>query len=162
GDEAHGYYGFFNHPNVPVIYAAAGTGGAYRWTTAPNGGTVTAVKTVDEMKADIVALRRLMRTNSSNVHQLRRVWLPPSYMEALTLLVPSTGVMGIEIIRRAFADITFEELDECETGGINGGPCIMGAANLTPEELWIEATDYEEIGPWQENPFRFQMTGVRH
>src|SRR5690606_13104992 len=25
GDEAHGYYGFFNHPNVPVIYAAAGT-----------------------------------------------------------------------------------------------------------------------------------------
>jgi len=156
GDESHGYYGFFNHPNVPVIFSEVGAGGAYRWSTT------TGAKTVEEMKDDIVALRRLMRTNSNNVHKLRRVFLPPSYMEALTLLIPNTGIMGIEFIRRAFADVTFIELDECETGGANGGPCIMGVADLNEEELWLEATEYEEIGPWQENPFRYQMTGIRH
>src|SRR5690606_36049131 len=44
GDESHGYYGFFNHPNVPVIFSEVGAGGAYRWSTT------TGAKTVEEMK----------------------------------------------------------------------------------------------------------------
>lgn len=160
GSQEHGYYGFFSHPNVPVAFAPAGAGGSYRWST-PTGGSITAPKTIAEMKADLILLRRLMRTYSNNVHKMAKVFLPPSYMEALTAFVTGTAVMGLEVLQKAFPGVTFTELDDCETGGSNGGPCIMALANLTEEELWLEATPYEEVGPWQENPFRFTQTGVQ-
>src|SRR5690606_16317590 len=119
-------------------------------------------KTVAEIKRDIILLRSLIRTASNNVFKLGTVYYPPSFGDALTITIPNTGVTARQHLQEAFPEVRFVELDECETGGSNGGPCLMGvAAGLSPEELWLEATEYKEVGPHQENPFRVQMAGFR-
>lgn len=147
GDDSVGIHGFLNLPNMTVIDAAAGAGGAYRWSTL--GGTA---KTALEMKADIDLIRRTMRVVTKNVEKVTHIWLPPSFQERLTsVVIDGTAKTALAFIRETFPSIKFDELDELENAGTYNGPCIM-AANITgPEDLWLEMPiGYEIHGPFQD------------
>ncbi len=147
GDDKVGIHGFLNLPNMTVIDAAPNGSGTHRWSTLGANA-----KTALEMKEDIDLLKRTMRAATNNVEKITRVWLPPSFWERTTsVVIPGTAKTAREFIRETFPEIVFDELDELETAGTYGGPCIMASAVTGPEDIWIEAPiQYEVHGPFQD------------
>ncbi len=147
GDETKGYFGLLNQPNMTVVDAAAGSSGAYRWSTT--GGTA---KTALEMHEDIAFIIRTMRGLTQRVHRPNRIWMPPSFWErTLSVVVPNTEVTARDFIQRNHPDIVFDELDELETAGNYSGPCIMAAQINSPRDLWAEVPMRDEPhGPFED------------
>lgn len=147
GDDAHGIHGATNVPNMTVIDAAAGTGGAYRWST-----TGATAKTALEMAADINLFVRTMRTVTNNVHRPNRAWIASSFVEAARrVVIPSTSKTAWQFILETYPEITFEEVNEMEAAGTYGGPCIMALHISSPDELWFEVPiPFEQHGPFQD------------
>lgn len=147
GDDDKGIHGFFNVPNMTVIDAPAGTGGAFRWST-----TGATAKTALEMAADVALAIRTMRSVTNNVQRPNRCWLPSSFWEASNRVVlPNTSVTARQFIQQTYPEIQFDELLEADTAGTYNGPVMMFAHISSPDDLWLEVPiPFEQHGPFQD------------
>ena len=147
GDANKGIHGITNVPNMTVIDAAAGTGGAIRWSVT--GGTA---KTALEMVADIALAIRTMRSVTNQVHRPNRCWIPPSFWEATNrVVIANTAVTVRKYLADNYPDIAFDEVNELEDAGTNGVPCMIFAHLSSPDELWLEVPiPFEQHGPFQD------------
>ncbi len=138
GDSVKGFPGFTTIPNMTVVIAAAGNGGAYRWSTL--GATA---KTTIEAKQDVDLLRRIVRAVTKNLHDINYVWLPPSFWERTTsLFIANTSKTLREHLLESFPGVTFKEVRRLENAGQYNGPVIMAAKITTEEDCWIERPDH--------------------
>lgn len=146
GDADKGTQGFLNHQNVPVIDARIGSAGSYRWST------LTTPKTALECQADIALAVRTMRELSQQVHEPTRCWMPPSFWErTVNLVLPNTSTTLREFLAKTYPQIQFDELRELETASAYGGPALMFASLMGPEDMWIEVPMRSEPhGPFED------------
>jgi hypothetical protein len=147
GDVEKNLQGFLNHQNMPVMSARAGAGTATRWSTL--GSTA---KTALECQQDIAFAKRTMRSLTGLVHQPTHCWLPPSFWErTVNLVIPGTAVTLKSFLSETYPDIRFEELLELETASSTGGPSIMFASMMGPEDMWVEMPMRSEPhGPFED------------
>jgi hypothetical protein len=147
GDVTKGFNGFLNHPNMTVMSAPAGAAGATSWAT-----TGATSKTALEMVADISLAVRTMRSLTEQVHQPNRCWVPPSFWERTNdLVIPNTSKMARQHLTEVHGGMQFAELDELETASATGGPAIMFADLMGPDEMWFEVPMRSEPhGPFED------------
>lgn len=134
GDSSKGIVGFTNIPNMSVLFAAAGAGGVYRWSTT--SGTP---KTAIEAKQDIDRMRRVLRAVTHLKHDITHVWVPPSFWERTTsLFISGTAKTLREHLMESYPGVIWKEVRRLESAGTYGGPCIMAARLTSPKDCWIE------------------------
>lgn len=138
GDASKGLTGMTNIPNMTVLYAAAGTAGAYRWSTTGATG-----KTTIECKQDIDLMRRVIRAVTKMKHDITHVWMPPSFWERTTsLFIANTSKTLREHLVESFPGVKWVEVRRLESAGTYSGPVIMAAKLTTDKDCWIEQPDH--------------------
>ena len=79
GNDSHGIIGFLNNPNVPIQAAPAGV-----------GGTTWALKTADEIIADVSLMVQSIRSQSKGIHSGDTLLLPIDQYTLIGTLPRST------------------------------------------------------------------------
>lgn len=134
GDASKGLTGLTTITNMTVLFAVAGTGGAYRWST--EGATE---KTAKECKRDIDTMRRVMRALTKMKHDITHVWMPPTFWERTTsVFIANTSKTLREHLIESYPGVKWMEVRRLESAGTYGGPVIMAAKLTTEKDCWIE------------------------
>jgi len=120
GDDSHGIIGFLNNPNIPVLAAPAGV-----------GGTTWALKTPDEIIADVSLMVQTERTQSKGIHSGETLILPIAQDTLISTTPRSTNsdttIKNFILNNKAFGIKQIEWLNELEnafTGGTEDGAVL--------------------------------------
>lgn len=115
GESTLGMYGLLNHPNVGLISPVTGT-----WSSA----------TAAQMIADVAALINGVNNLNKNLLPVNQVTMANSQLQLLTQTLMSTSagtsLLVIEVLRKMFPGVAFDEWDKTELADASGtGPRIV-------------------------------------
>lgn len=149
GKSELGLHGLANHPNMLVMDAPQGTGGATRWTTL--GATA---KTATEVLADLNSLIDTMLDVTKDIERPNVILLPRAEMRRLQNLHLGSGQEAKSVLKQFQEDNpeieSVEILPELSTASSTGGPAVL-AFRRDPEALWLEVPiPFEQHGPMQD------------
>jgi hypothetical protein len=123
----------------PVSKVPSGTA-AYLWAIPANSSTLAAneaavTSMVNGMIADIAKIIDQIRTQGKQRYQCNTILLPLSYYSAASRLIqPHTSQTALELLRKAFPEITrWFPWYRLETASHTSGPRIVGFDSSAPE-----------------------------
>jgi len=113
GEDSHGIVGFLNNANVPVLAASAGA-----------GGTTWALKTPDEIIADVSLMISTERDQSKGIHSGDTLVLPITQHTIITTTPRSvnsdTTIANFILNNKAFGIKQIEWLNELKNAFVGG------------------------------------------
>jgi hypothetical protein len=141
GDSKANLKGFTNHPNVPVI--AVTTGG---------GGNTWALKTADEMLADLYLMVSTPLTTTKGIEFVNQIILPlSSYVQAMNKKFSPEGKTVMQQFKETHPDVAVDHWYKLETAGAGSVKRAI-AYHKSPEKLQAEVPlEFTQNAPQPKN-----------
>lgn len=148
GDDAEGFKGFYNHPNVPEIAPLADGGALTSWIT----------KDPTFIAADVAAMKAVVRSNTVGLRRINAILLPDDVFEHISgrVFATAAGVNPSETVlsflRKVHPDISFGSVlalqPEFSEGHLAAGEgtaigYIAGNSKIVNYKRIMDATFYE-------------------
>lgn len=149
GDSEAGTTGLLNHPNVPVINAAApGTGSTTQWLASSD-------KTAEEILADLESIYAAVKITTKGIESIDTIVLPLAQLMHIQVTPVEAGVGSdrrsiLAEFRRNHPEVAFTDWYYTETASSADGPVAIGYSR-TERALSIEVKEPKPAPPQQKN-----------
>lgn len=142
GSVEKGIHGITDLPNITVIEAPAGVGGAFRWTT-----TGATAKNFLEVVADIESVFQIMRATTHDRHQPNVMWMNENFWaRTAQIFLGNTTLTVRQHLINTYSGVQWRSVRKLGTAGFYAGPVVMGLKLTTDRELWCEVPEHRMLG----------------